>query len=274
MATKEINVSLLKSYTDAERQMANGEAPSWRSQTRIYKAPEDCIYNPGNVNFSAGWFAQGHEVGCIVRQLIVPSSWFMVLQTLNDPIVTSTSLRHPDAEQWLILSQHITHLLNAVTAVTHLELYRAGSEAIHKIMNVDTMAPTVKHRLHENSNMWTSVFSGVSIISNRITPSHRDKGGDFPWYDLLLSIGTHQTAYLKLPDIDATMSYKPGTVVLLCGKILSHAVDDWSGGERICWAYYMRNWVHERLGIMNPSFVERSKYVSLMGCEFVKTQGW
>ena len=41
-----------------------------------------------------------------------------------------------------------------------------------------------------------------------------------------------------------TLEYGPGTVVGLSGMILEHEVSDFEG-ERVCYAYFMRDSVHE-----------------------------
>jgi len=53
---------------------------------------------------------------------------------------------------------------------------------------------------------------------------------------------------LNLPTVGLQLPYPSGTVVGLCGKILRHGVPECEG-ERICVAYYMRDKVHERMGV-------------------------
>jgi hypothetical protein len=168
--------------------------------------------------------------------------------------------------------QPSTILLNAVAALTHRSLYRAGHESITKLKQPESLG--IKVKTHDHVQSWNSAFSGITVISNRITPRHRDTGGSFPWYDLLLSSGTHQDAYLHLNDIRAKLSYLPGTAILVCGKILSHSLPEWRNGERICLAHWMRNEVHHRLGIYYPEWCKFSSYVRLMNKTFTGEQKW
>ena len=57
-------------------------------------------------------------------------------------------------------------------------------------------------------------------------------------YDLLVSAGTHKEAELHLPELGLHLKYNPGVVVVLCGKVFLHEVQDWLGGERVCVAHY------------------------------------
>jgi hypothetical protein len=127
---------------------------------------------------------------------------------------------------------------------------------------------------HPNVSLWPSFFSGLEVISNRVTPPHRDKYGGPPDYDFLVSAGTHEGAWLDLPDVKARLSYKPCTVVAICGKVLSHAVTDWDGGERLCIAHFIRDNVHRRLAIARPDWVNRKGYLEMMEDEFLARQGW
>ena len=162
-------------------------------------------------------------------------------------------------------------LFNAITALTHQSLYLAGHNAVSKLKRESL---GVKDPTHKHVQFWSSVFTGITVIANRITPRHRDAGGSFPWYDLLLSCGTHQQAYLHLNDIRAKLSYSPGTIVLVCGKLLSHSLPQWSHGERICLAHFMRKEVFHRLGVYSPSWSLQGAYTRLMNKTFTAEQGW
>jgi hypothetical protein len=165
-----------------------------------------------------------------------------------------------------------TVLLNAITALTHRPLHLAGHQAISKLKRPDSLNISIK--THDHVQSWNSIFSGISVITNRITPEHRDTGGAFPWYDLLLSCGKHHNAHLQLKDVKAQLSYSPGTVVMVCGKVLNHSLPEWSGGERICVAHWMRKEVHHRLNVYSPSWCWQSAFIRLMNSQFVREQKW
>ncbi|KAG2059843.1 hypothetical protein BDR06DRAFT_865312, partial [Suillus hirtellus] len=81
---------------------------------------------------------------------------------------------------------------------------------------------------------WPSIFSGLEIIVNRVTLSHRDPGGSPSLYDLLVSLEKGHVAKLTLADVEAELDYFPGTMVFISGIILEHStsVGPWGSGER------------------------------------------
>ena len=105
----------------------------------------------------------------------------------------------------------------------------------------------LQHSNHENVELWPNVFSAIQAIVNCVTSPHQDPGAVPTMYDLLLSIGTQTSARIEMEDIRTTFNYTPGTAVLICGRVLLHAVPTWEDGERICLAHYMRDMIHDRL---------------------------
>jgi hypothetical protein len=107
--------------------------------------------------------------------------------------------------------------------------------------------------LKEVLQMWTCIFHGVQVISNREAPLHRDGNSNPEWYDLLATVGPYEGAVLELPGVGLRLVYSPGTVVGLGGKVLQHGISGFEG-ERVCVAYYMRANVHERLGLQSSGW--------------------
>lgn len=70
--------------------------------------------------------------------------------------------------------------------------------------------------------------------------------------DLLVALGKYQEGIMTLPGLGVKLLYNPGTVVGISGRVLQHGVE--CDGERACLAYYMRDKVHERLGVRAPSW--------------------
>lgn len=157
-------------------------------------------------------------------------------------------------------------LIDSVLALCHPEQYRIGMEAIGKL-KFET------DEWHPNVGLWPSAFSGIGVIVNRVTPAHRDRGASAPVFDLLASMGLHKSATISLPDVQADLSYGPGTILLVCGRVLRHEVQIWDGGERICVAHYMRDNVHNRLGLQRPDWVYTNMYYSLMDEGYRSRQG-
>jgi hypothetical protein len=57
-------------------------------------------------------------------------------------------------------------------------------------------------------------------------------------------VGTYQNYTMELPGLGISLGYSPGTVVGILGKVLEHEVTDFKG-DRVCYAYFMRDNVHE-----------------------------
>src|SRR3954470_1457624 len=59
---------------------------------------------------------------------------------------------------------------------------------------------------------------------------------------------------LELLGLDTKISYNVGSVVGICGRIFSHAVDFVPEGERVCLAYYMRENVRKGFNLPEGGF--------------------
>jgi len=165
---------------------------------------------------------------------------------------------------------HTGELLhNAILALISPDLYWKGFQAVDQLLHGNFIP-----KCHEVILHWTSAFSAWQVISNRITPAHRDKGAAPMVYDLLTCAGTYKDSFLHVHDLGARFHYTPGTVVALCGRVLLHEVKDWQGGDRICIAHYMRDTVHDRVRVPRPTWpVMDNKYRSLMTPQFRARQG-
>ncbi len=61
---------------------------------------------------------------------------------------------------------------------------------------------------------------------------------------MLVMLGRYQKCDLKLPGLGVSLEYGPGTVLGISGSVLEHAAPSFKG-DRVCYAYFMRNNVHE-----------------------------
>jgi hypothetical protein len=149
----------------------------------------------------------------------------------------------------------VERLCNVTLLLTAPDLYQAGSDALKEVkagVNMD--------RDYPNINLWPSMFTGMQVIVNRMTPPHRDMGGSPPLFDLLVSAGTHTDCCFELQEIGLKLFYPPGTIVVLAGRVFLHEVRSWEGGERICVAHMMKDNVHDRQGVARPQWPKQSTY--------------
>lgn len=75
---------------------------------------------------------------------------------------------------------------------------------------------------------------------------HQDNLTHNEWYNLLTSVGPYNEAIFELPGVGLRFKYTSGTVIRLCGRVLSHGVSE-AEGDHICLAYYMRENIQKRL---------------------------
>ena len=127
---------------------------------------------------------------------------------------------------------------SAILAVIDPKLYDAGRQTAKRLMETPGTDP---YDIHSH---WASVFSGISVICNRETPPHRDGNSRLHWYDILVTLGRYRDCMFELPGLGISLEYGPGTAVCLLGNVLEHAVPNFEG-DRVCYAYFMRDNVYE-----------------------------
>lgn len=178
-------------------------------------------------------------------------------------------MRTTEGAQFIQSIQDGEAVMNCISVLISPELHRIGTQATNMLKH----GQWLKNK-HPNINLWTSIYSGIEVIVNRVTPVHRDSEAAPSMYDLLVSAGTHQQAWMDLPDVKARLTYEPCTVVAISGKVLRHGVDSWVGGERICIAHFIRDNVHNRLKLPRPDWVKNTLYLDLMDDGFVDRHAW
>jgi len=159
----------------------------------------------------------------------------------------------PSALEWLGAISESNAILSAILAVIHPNLYEAGWQTTKCLR--DTPEIGLPHVLSQ----WASVFSGVAVISNCITPLHRDDGSRCNWYDILATLGSYRDCNLELPGLGIALEYGPGTVVGISGKVVEHAVPSF-GGDRVCYAYFIRNNVHKWAKVPGSDWMNKKYY--------------
>lgn len=149
-------------------------------------------------------------------------------------------------------------LMSTILMVIAPQQYHSGLLARKEILKEGSTAMSPEFQVVARS--WPSVFTGISIISNRETPPHRDRGSSPQDFDLLSSLGTHSSSQLEIHDVGRRYSYQPGVVVGLCGRVLQHSVSNWSGGERICYARFMKEKVLLKLNCPKRDWVTADSF--------------
>jgi Oxygenase domain of the 2OGFeDO superfamily len=150
----------------------------------------------------------------------------------------SANFSLPAALDWLNAISESNAILSAILAVIHPNLYDAGWQTTKHLRGTAEIDP------QDLLSWWASVFSGVAVISNCTTPLHWDLSSRYHSSDMLATLGSYQGCNLELPGLGISLEYGPGTVAGISGHVLEHAVPSFEG-DRVCYAYFMRNNVHE-----------------------------
>jgi hypothetical protein len=180
----------------------------------------------------------------------------LTFQTDEYPILASRNLRKENKSEtsnWLKKSNDVERFLNLTLSLINPDLFQMGLEILRRLRSSDAT---------ENiAERWQSVHTGIAIISNRATPSHRDRKGRPEWFDILLNYSDSATSpRLFIDDIGLDLKYSSGTVVGLCGSVLKHEVKKWDMGNRICYAHFMRESVRKRFDVAPAGWVYNDIY--------------
>lgn len=155
-------------------------------------------------------------------------------------------------------------LLDKLFRAISPKLHQAASEAIQKVglgqLKIGSRSWT-EDKISETARCWPGATPGISVISNRASICHVDINGYKEWYDFLVAAGTYNKCWFRLPDLELCLKYLPGTVVALNGRFLRHEVVEWEGGDRVCYAHWVRPTLLRALSINIPSWVSQSEYI-------------
>jgi hypothetical protein len=152
------------------------------------------------------------------------------------------------------MTRDVERFMNLTLSLIHPDLFQCGLEMLRSLRQLDGTEATAQK--------WQSVYTGIAVVCNRLSPAHRDSKSKAEWFDTLLSysdIGT--SPRLLLTDIGLDLEYSSGTVVGCCGMVLKHEVELWGMGDRICLAHFMRESVRKRLNVNPAGWVYRDKYL-------------
>ena len=146
----------------------------------------------------------------------------------------------------------VSALLNAITYVAHKEMFAAGIRsllAMHDLPEVRDVLPA-----------WPSVYNALSVICNRSSPLHQDRGTLLNGLDLLVSIGGDPKLKMDWPLFQTKVAYSSGTVVLFSGASVPHQVS-LSAIDRVCLAFYMKDEIHKWCKVGLPNRVRYGEYL-------------
>lgn len=228
----------------------NTTSKNWRIGAKYYRSSPCQSIKAGTTSVSPAWFEQGHDVSNLVgecKYIVTEKKTDKYPLKVSKPLVPSDS----PARRWLAAMLESSALIGGILSLVQPQLYEAGCNALlHLSQNPDEVDRP--DTLLEVLQLWTAPFHGLSVISNRVTPIHRDSYGGKEWMDILVALGSYREGRLDLPTLGMWFRYDPGTIVALAGRVIAHSAE--CDGDRACIAYYMREKVHKRIGLPTPGW--------------------
>jgi hypothetical protein len=153
---------------------------------------------------------------------------------------------------WIETSNNLERFLNLTLSLVNPDLFYSGLLTLEKLRELETTKDIAQH--------WQSVYTGISVISNRLTPPHRDSKGRPEWFDTIVNYSNLSSPRLFFEDLGLELEYSGGTVVAFCGSVFKHEVGAWGDGDRVCYAHFMRKSVLEHLKVPVAGWVKHKMY--------------
>ncbi|KAG1833292.1 hypothetical protein DFJ58DRAFT_670902 [Suillus subalutaceus] len=199
----------------------------WQTNQQWFTpSSENDVLTPGCINLSPAWFHQGHEN--------------------QSDLEVSASLKGPSSENILKAIARPAAIATAALRVMHPEQYWAGLQAFASLGEKARSKELPK--MSETLQYWATVFNSLTIICNRETPNDQDPSSISKCFDILTSVGNYSNARMSMPSLQLELRYDPGCMIAFSGRIVRHTVHAVEG-DRIAWAWYMRDAVHVYAGI-------------------------
>ncbi|EDR01065.1 uncharacterized protein LACBIDRAFT_312551 [Laccaria bicolor S238N-H82] len=199
---------------------------SWRDQIH----PNHGGKTTGIVNLSPGWFSQGHEGPA-------------------DPLHPSSDIQQASNLIYLETLSFINAVISAIYSIIQPDLCESGFAVFDQLAEDGQQDEATSMAL----GVWGTPFTGLSVIINRETITHRDVKGYRESFDMLLTIGRYDQGQFYMSGLGFSLLYDPRTLVGLAGNVLPHGVCP-VVSERACLAHFWHKKVGERLGVMPPQW--------------------
>ena len=178
-------------------------------------------------------------------------------QRVNKP-QTSASLLKKNSKTWLQKQVETSALIGAILSIIHPEQYRQGIDCL-KQLHEHPEVLSDSSSIGDVLQYWSAPFTAMTIISNRTTPYHRDTGGDFGAFDILLNISTARHLTFRLPYLGLKLGYNNGAIIALTSRLLVHGVCSY--GERVCMVYHTKEAMTRELLGKNLPLMNVSKHL-------------
>jgi hypothetical protein len=113
---------------------------------------------------------------------------------MDFPLEVSAPLKQQQTSdqcnKWLGAMTETSALIGAILSIIHPDLYARGRETLLALGNKPEGIQ--EHELFmQVMQSWSSPFSGMSVVSGRQCPIHRDTQGMHSWFDMLATFSEY-----------------------------------------------------------------------------------
>lgn len=225
-------------------EIRKGADTNQRDSLAGYPYANDKSYLSGVIQLVASWTAIGHsnDDPTPSRDVLKSATAFKLsMGCLRDLAFTGGA---------------IDDLLSKIDPAAHATLHEARKRLKTANPAYEVITTLDKTYLH-----------GRSLIFNRATRGHLDTRDPAEILTPILVVGKFvEGGELRIEKLGLTMSYLPGTLIIIRGSVLPHEVAVFSGGKRISIAHFVHNSLLVQVGIteipMTP-YTESPLYVDV-----------
>lgn len=130
-----------------------------------------------------------------------------------------------------------THFLKKMKGLSERinEAIRLTDPEFHQSLLQLREAALKKHPIFEALNAIDPLLlEGRELLFNRLSGIHRDSLDPILGWAGLYAAGYYTSGgYLYIPPLKLRIRFQPGDFVLIRGRVVEHAIQEWSGGQRI-----------------------------------------
>ncbi|KAI0069815.1 hypothetical protein K474DRAFT_1747236 [Panus rudis PR-1116 ss-1] len=165
-------------------------------------------------------------------------------------------LRSRRGIDWCTTIREPAAIVSGMLRIMHPEQYEMARNMMVQLARFEHL----ENPLHR----WPAVVTAIAMIANRESPLHRDRGAQYPWLDVLVSVGDYATAEFHMESVGCICANPPGTVIALSGAAIRHGSAH-ADGPRVCYSFYMREDVRRSLGIPAAGWMRQEVYKQYLG---------
>ena len=223
-----------------KKPLGPGQKGSWQRQAALFQQPEGVTPPLGVPVFSPALFPTGRSVrdDSVLCQLSLTQC-----QPLSghSPVVSGslTTENRESGAEFLEKVYAPNAIISAILAIIHPQQFRYGMALNDQLADQEPFKEVMAK--------WSSCFTGMQVINNRIIGPHRDTGGPYSSLDVIATVGDFKGGHIHLTNSPYDFRQSPGSVLALASRVFEHEVMPYEG-NRISFAWFVKDalyqWAH------------------------------